>query len=480
MQSASLMDMLTTPTAFPLKIDWEGKMEPASPSDFSFAKEESIFDDTYDYCKDLFNNALIDLETDFKPEPSVLVDGSFLEVPLETLPEDLCYDDKVKISSSESELLAASYGALPTVVEDEFYPFTLQPEAKGSNGAGPELMMEFDCPGAGSLELMSQLTPPQTPPQTTAFGGVVGTVLPMQTQLPLPQQQLAQQFQPLYAPLSNSELLLPQQQQQQVPFVQGTNVLSTGYYIVDEYATMTQIGAGGMQQPQQQQQQQTATMEPLQQVPADIGSAPFHFSETYTPQQLSEMANIVRSLQMDDDSFQGGDDDEDSCAGFSETGSVENGADSLSSASSASSLVAHSPVYSDSAESSGYYGSRHDEAAAADDDDDDDWSPSKTKKLSVRNGGAVTKKRTGGGSTTTRTYGGRAPEEKKSRKKEQNKNAATRYRQKKKAEIEEILIEESKLRERNDELKRKSQDLGREISCIKKLMREFCRSKGLI
>uniref|UniRef100_A0A8W7Q1M9 Uncharacterized protein n=1 Tax=Anopheles coluzzii TaxID=1518534 RepID=A0A8W7Q1M9_ANOCL len=88
MQSASIMDMLTTPTAFPLKIDWEGKMEPASPSDFSFAKEESIFDDTYDYCKeDLFNNALIDLETDFKPEPSVLVDGSFLEVPLETLPE---------------------------------------------------------------------------------------------------------------------------------------------------------------------------------------------------------------------------------------------------------------------------------------------------------------------------------------------------------------------------------------------------------
>ncbi|EAA14762.4 AGAP008914-PA, partial [Anopheles gambiae str. PEST] len=209
MQSASIMDMLTTPTAFPLKIDWEGKMEPASPSDFSFAKEESIFDDTYDYCKeDLFNNALIDLETDFKPEPSVLVDGSFLEVPLETLPEDLCYDDKVKISSSESELLAASYGALPTVVEDEFYPFTLQPEAKGSNGAGPELMMEFDCPGAGSLELMSQLTPPQTPPQTTAFGGVVGTALPMQTQLPLPQQQLAQQFQPLYAPLSNPELLL--------------------------------------------------------------------------------------------------------------------------------------------------------------------------------------------------------------------------------------------------------------------------------
>uniref|UniRef100_A0A182TFN8 BZIP domain-containing protein n=1 Tax=Anopheles melas TaxID=34690 RepID=A0A182TFN8_9DIPT len=390
---------------------------------------------------------------------------------------DLCYDDKVKISSSESELLAASYGALPTVVEDEFYPFTLQPEAKGSNG--PELMMEFDCPGAGSLELMSQLTPPQTPPQTTAFGGVVGTVLPMQTQLPLPQQQLAQQFQPLYAPLSNPELLLPQQQQQQVPFVQGTDVLSTGYYIVDEYATMTQIGTGGMQQPPQQQQQQTVTMEPLQQVPADIGSAPFHFSETYTPQQLSEMANIVRSLQMDDDSFQGGDDDDDSCAGFSEAGSLENGADSLSSASSASSLVAHSPVYSDSAESSGYYGSRHDEAAATADDDDDDWSPSKTKKLCVRNGGAVTKKRTGG-STTTRTYGGRAPEEKKSRKKEQNKNAATRYRQKKKAEIEEILIEESKLRERNDELKRKSQDLGREISCIKKLMREFCRSKGLI
>uniref|UniRef100_A0A182PVJ8 BZIP domain-containing protein n=1 Tax=Anopheles epiroticus TaxID=199890 RepID=A0A182PVJ8_9DIPT len=385
-------------------------------------------------------------------------------MPWPYLCENLCYDDKEKISSSDSALLA-SFGTLPTVVDEEFYPFILQPEAtKGGSTdvSGSELMM--------GMELISQLTPPQTPPQTMSFGGVVASVLSAQPQITLPIQ-----FQPPYAPLSNPEPML-QQQQTHVP-CQGTNALTTDYYIVDEYSTLTQIGAGGMQQGQPQQQL-TITMEPLQQVPADIGTAPFNFAETYTPQQLSEMANIVRSLQMDEDAFRGDEDDEDSLAGFSEAGSIENG-DSRSSSSSASSIVARSPVYSDSAES--YYG------GSRNDGDDEDWSPSKPKKLNIRNGGVVTKKRTttnANGITTsttaTRAYGGRGIEEKKSRKKEQNKNAATRYRQKKKAEIEEILIEESKLRERNEELKRKSQDLGREISCIKKLMREFCLSKGLL
>uniref|UniRef100_A0A182SS11 BZIP domain-containing protein n=1 Tax=Anopheles maculatus TaxID=74869 RepID=A0A182SS11_9DIPT len=385
---------------------------------------------------------------------------------------DLCYDDKLKIPSSESVLLG-NYGPLPTVVEDEFYDFPLQPEAKAAQPSGPETLMEFESV-SGNMELMNHLTPPQTPPQTTSFGGVVGCVLPMQSSLhavPLPQQQ--EQFQPLYAPQPHVQSLL--QQQQQVSF-QGANVTTTtDYYIMDEYSTMTsqQIGAGGnmQQQQQQQQQQQTAVpMEPLQQVPDDIATTSFNFDLNYTPQQLSEMAKIMRSLQLpleveEDPSYH----DDESC-GFSEAGSIENGGDSLSPGSSASSMVAHSPVYSDSAESSAYYGSR------SNDGDDEDWSPSKTKKLNVRNGGAVMKKRPNGGSGGS----GRGIEEKKSRKKEQNKNAATRYRQKKKAEIEEILIEEEKLRERNDELKSRSQDLGREISCIKKLMREFCRNKGLL
>lgn len=454
------MDMLTTPTIFPSKIDWEGKMEPASPSDYSqhgFA-EEIVYDDTYDYCNEgLFNNGLIDLEEDLKPDPSILMKADVLVIPLGKLPEDLCYDDKLKIPSSESVLLG-SYGPLPTVVEDEFYDFPLQPEAKAAQTSGPETLMEFECV-SGNMELMNHLTPPQTPPQTTAFGGVVGCVLPTHG-VAAPQQQ--EQFQPLYAPQPNVQSLL--QQQQQVSF-QGANVTTTDYYIMDEYSTMTsqQIGAGG--NVQQQQQQAAVPMEPPQQVPDDS----FIFDVNYTPQQLSEMAKIMRSLQQplevedDQPSYH----DDESC-GFSEVGSIENGGDSLSSSSSASSMVAHSPVYSDSAESSAYYGSR------GNDGDDEDWSPSKTKKLNVRNGGAVTKKRSNGSSS------GRGIEEKKSRKKEQNKNAATRYRQKKKAEIEEILIEEEKLRERNEELKSRSQDLGREISCIKKLMREFCRNKGLL
>uniref|UniRef100_A0A182QDW2 Uncharacterized protein n=1 Tax=Anopheles farauti TaxID=69004 RepID=A0A182QDW2_9DIPT len=93
MQSATIMDMLTTPTTFPLKIDWEGKMEPSSPSDYSqqgFAEEESIFDaDTYDFCNEgLFNNALIDLE-DLKPDPSELLKGDVVVLPVVKLSEAL-------------------------------------------------------------------------------------------------------------------------------------------------------------------------------------------------------------------------------------------------------------------------------------------------------------------------------------------------------------------------------------------------------
>uniref|UniRef100_A0AAG5DJA1 BZIP domain-containing protein n=1 Tax=Anopheles atroparvus TaxID=41427 RepID=A0AAG5DJA1_ANOAO len=382
---------------------------------------------------------------------------------------DPWYDDKLKLSSGGLSAQLGGYAPLPTVIEDG--SFALQPEKTTNVAATEELLMEFDCV-YGNVEL-NHLTPPQTPPQSSAFGGIGGSVIPMQQQqqqqqqqqlftVPLQQQQ-QQLLQPLYAaaPLSNA---LPQQQQ--LSF-QGTG---SEFYIVEEYATMTQLG-GVVQQQQQQLQQQ-------QELPGDIGSHSFSFSsEGYTPQQMNEVESIVRSLQMVEESlrdsqqqqqqvaFNGGDDDDDDSCGFSETGSVESG-DSSSLVSSS-----RSPVYSDSADSS-YYGSR-----SKDRNDDEDWSPAKTKKLNLSGGGggAVTKKR----STGTRPYG-RGTEDKKSRKKEQNKNAATRYRQKKKAEIEEILTEENELRDRNEQLQAKSTDLGREIRCLKNLMRELLRGKGLM
>lgn len=72
------------------------------------------------------------------------------------------------------------------------------------------------------------------------------------------------------------------------------------------------------------------------------------------------------------------------------------------------------------------------------------------------------------------------PEDKKSRKKEQNKNAATRYRLKKKAEIEEILSEEKGLIDSKTDLQAKVSDLQREIKCLKGLMRDLFKAKGLI
>lgn len=64
------------------------------------------------------------------------------------------------------------------------------------------------------------------------------------------------------------------------------------------------------------------------------------------------------------------------------------------------------------------------------------------------------------------------PEEKRLRKKEQNKTAATRYRMKKKAELDLLLEEETKLEERNQQLQRQYDDLASEIRYLKKLFRE--------
>lgn len=83
----------------------------------------------------------------------------------------------------------------------------------------------------------------------------------------------------------------------------------------------------------------------------------------------------------------------------------------------------------------------------------------------------------GGG---TKPYSRPGIEEKRMRKKEQNKSAATRYRQKKKAEIEEILSEEKGLEEKNADLQVKISDLSREIKYLKGLMRDLFRAKGLM
>jgi len=74
---------------------------------------------------------------------------------------------------------------------------------------------------------------------------------------------------------------------------------------------------------------------------------------------------------------------------------------------------------------------------------------------------------------------GRPVEEKKVRKKEQNKNAATRYRQKKKQQLEVVLREEDELKAVHMQLKTQFEDTKREISYLKKLMREILAAKGV-
>ncbi|PNF27859.1 Activating transcription factor of chaperone [Cryptotermes secundus] len=106
--------------------------------------------------------------------------------------------------------------------------------------------------------------------------------------------------------------------------------------------------------------------------------------------------------------------------------------------------------------------------------DDPEWIPTSVQLPApdrLKNG----RKRGG-----TKPYSRPGIEEKRLRKKEQNKNAATRYRQKKKAEIEEILSEEKDLEDTNAELQLKVSDLSREIKYLKGLMRDLLKAKGLI
>ncbi|XP_055541741.1 activating transcription factor of chaperone isoform X2 [Wyeomyia smithii] len=192
--------------------------------------------------------------------------------------------------------------------------------------------------------------------------------------------------------------------------------------------------------------------QPSQQVTGE-----YQLADSFGFQPVDENADIARNLELVDEIVRSRskdlpdcNDDDDSCS-FSEDGSV-------------------SSVGPMSDSSSSYCGSAYSR------DQDDEWSPmSNGKKRSISkisDNAGVSKKR-------TRPYG-RGIEDKKSRKKEQNKNAATRYRQKKKAEIEEILVEERILRDKNEELKDKSADIAREIRYLKSLMREVCKAKGLI
>lgn len=74
----------------------------------------------------------------------------------------------------------------------------------------------------------------------------------------------------------------------------------------------------------------------------------------------------------------------------------------------------------------------------------------------------------------------RSKEDRALRKKEQNKNAANRYRLKKKAEIDILIDEERDLQKHNDSLMTRYTDISREVKCLKSLLRELFREKGLI
>uniref|UniRef100_A0A182VUE2 BZIP domain-containing protein n=1 Tax=Anopheles minimus TaxID=112268 RepID=A0A182VUE2_9DIPT len=351
--------------------------------------------------------------------------------------KDLCYDDKLKLSPNNVSVLPGNYGPPSSAGKDEFYHISSQQSETKSPSCtnGAEMLMEYDCLPS-NMEFTNVLTPPTTPPQTTSFGGVVGCVAPIQVPINYlavsqQQEQPLEQFQPFYATQYNGQGMLQQQQQQeqQVAY-QGTNdTILNEYYITDDITTVSS------------QQQPILTFEPP--VSGDIDATVFNFVENYTPQQVENILLGLREPNRDDD---------ESCD-YSEVGSFDNGG-SLSPASLTSSAVGQSPVYSDSAESSTFYGS------CRNDGDDEDWSPSKEKKLSNRNGGAVTKKRSGPNGNAGTTSRGRGIEDKKSRKKEQNKNAATRYRIKKKAEIEEILVVEEQLLAVNKKLRKESKDLG--------------------
>ncbi|KAM4716473.1 activating transcription factor 4b [Anableps anableps] len=71
----------------------------------------------------------------------------------------------------------------------------------------------------------------------------------------------------------------------------------------------------------------------------------------------------------------------------------------------------------------------------------------------------------------------KAPKDKKQKKMEQNKTAATRYRQKKRAEQDALLVEHTQLERKNMELTEKAESMAREIEYLKELMEEVRQTR---
>lgn len=116
--------------------------------------------------------------------------------------------------------------------------------------------------------------------------------------------------------------------------------------------------------------------------------------------------------------------------------------------------------------------------------DDREWIPETVEESSSSSSDyESTPIKLGGGSSSGRRskpYSRTGNVDRKSRKKEQNKNAATRYRMKKKAEVEEILKEETGLAKLNEGLENQITELRREIKYLKSLMRDVFKAKGLL
>uniref|UniRef100_A0A1A8G0L1 Cyclic AMP-dependent transcription factor ATF-4 n=1 Tax=Nothobranchius korthausae TaxID=1143690 RepID=A0A1A8G0L1_9TELE len=71
----------------------------------------------------------------------------------------------------------------------------------------------------------------------------------------------------------------------------------------------------------------------------------------------------------------------------------------------------------------------------------------------------------------------KAPRDKKQKKMEQNKTAATRYRQKKRAEQDALLVEFTQLERKNVELTEKAESMAREVEYLKELMAEVRQTR---
>lgn len=133
-----------------------------------------------------------------------------------------------------------------------------------------------------------------------------------------------------------------------------------------------------------------------------------------------------------------------------------------------SSICDSSTCFSPRSESS----SPHSESSST--TDDSDW----TQKSGLALGAALKAKQAKQKRKPRKNR--RSLEDRQSRKKEQNKTAANRYRLKKKAEIEILLDEERELQIQNDKLSKQYDEVRREASYIKRLLRVAFEAKGIL